>query len=179
MGLVFDDSILNTDAPSATVPDGEYLLAIKSAKTNIKEWPDDTQFRWEFAIKDGPTGIGQTLRMTTTLKSGAQFALGRLLNAVGFDPTKLVGTEVSKEADLDKLLDKLMKAVTGRELGALVVLSKPTNEGRRYSNIQETYSAEDFAERSKSNVTAPVTGGNELAADDDDVEDLAKTVADW
>lgn len=179
--LVFDDSLLNLDSPSARVPDGEYLLSIRGVKTDVKEWPDDVRFKWDFTIKDGPAGIGQIIRMTTTMKTGFQFSLGRLLNAVGFDPTKLVGESIATEAKLDALRTKLENTVRNREFGALVVESKPDGDGRRWSNVNETYPAEDYAERSKSNVAA-VNGPptvRDQRADEDDVEDLADAVSKW
>lgn len=182
----FDESLFQTDAPSARVPDGEYLLEIKNVAVKVKDWAaKDTQFKWEFTIREGISGMGQTLRMTTTLKPGAQFSLGRLLTAVNFDIAKIAATEIPEKegpgtAALEKLAEKLAKTLRGQAFGALVVESKPDGDGRRYSNIQETYPTEDYPERSKSNVGRSATVSERSpAANAEVVEDLASEIDAW
>ena len=179
----FDDSFFEAGEGFTRVCDGEYLLTIKAAEAEVKHWKDDLRIKWQFRIKDGPEGIGQTLKMTTILQPTKMFSLSRLLKALGFDIEKLRETDFANEAEFTRFVDKIASAVEGKEFGGLVVESKPDAQNRRYSNVNQTYAAEEYSERSKANVVGPrpeSSGGrHSTAGDDEDADDLAQTVKDW
>ena len=179
--LRIDDSILNTETLSSKVPPGIYKVKIAKCASDVVEWPENVRFKWGFNITDGLTNHG-TLQLTTTFKEGAQFGLGRLLNAVGFDVARLHDKEFT-EASFEKMRLSVENEVKGKELAVLVADSAPSNKsGKVYSNIEQTYPVDEFDELSKSvnyqpqkqaGVPAPGVAAEEI-------EDLAKMIdADW
>lgn len=175
--FAFDDNVTNTGGGSAHVPDGEYLLEI-AALAISKEDEDSDYYRWTMRIDQGPAGIGQSLQYNCTCytpkpskaggETAGQFALGRLVEAVGLNAATLKEYQPKTQAEFEAVGQGLLQGLKGKKVRALVANRAGENRNGQqmtYSNIIELGPATDFRLRAATGPAPDVAPGPSAPAD--------------
>lgn len=151
-----DDSFLSEGSGGVVhVPEGYYL----GEGAEVEPSPEDRDpdkfpyLLWHLRIVQGPQGTaGKILKWgPCTMKAGAQFNNGRIINISGIkeQATKLLGLDVNSHVRFVAVAGKLGGVFKGRKVTMLVADGEPWKSPRsgdiyETSKIIEIYPADDF-----------------------------------
>lgn len=164
-----DASIANTESRAAVqVPEGDYLLEFTGVKAS-KEDAAKAHVILRGKIVEGPAGIGQTLPTWCYFSEGAQFRLGQAYEALGGEPSKLVGREFPTYKHFTAFAASLEKNMVGKRVVATI--GDEEYDGKTRSRVAAFLPASEWEARKgfQSNATPAEAPA---AAEGEDLEDL-------
>lgn len=158
-----DDSINNfsTGGGMIHVAEGDYLLQLARvvpSPANRDYSKADPYIRFDFKIAEGPDGLGKILSsvgMITKKKadgSGGSWGLGRTLNAVGIDPSKLENrgwASYEEFASFVQALSQRLQQEPPRTGATVADDTAPRGNAQIISRIVDFWPTEDWEDRTK------------------------------
>jgi hypothetical protein len=137
----FDDSVARTEEARVRVPEGYYLVEIEKFDPTPADYPRTTGFFATVRILASPkampnVGVGGRMRDYSTIKKDAQFGLGQMLGALGFEA--LAKALPGKSAPTYQHHQALAGQIEGRIKGkraVVLIADQPGNNGRAFSGI--------------------------------------------
>jgi len=154
------------------VQDADYLLQL----TQVAPSPEDRDYSqqlphlaFRFQLQDGPEGLGKTIQYIGQIAPmggdgrGGSWALGRVVDALGFNVEQLKGQKFPTWKHLAGYAAALQKTMGGKKTGA-ELREGPYVTGRgetiMVSNITGFFPAEEWALRKPKDVAVPPPNGN-------------------
>lgn len=166
--VAIDESITRFGQGLVRVAEGDYkgkVLKISASPEDRDYSENDPYFAFDFQLVDGPDGLGKSLRyigMVTAAKadgSGGSWGLGRVLAALGADPSSLVGMNFDSYKKFAQVAQGLSAKLSGHEVGLEVAddtYSGRNNQTSIISRITGFFPAEEWDLRSRPrSATAP------------------------
>ena len=155
-GFKIDESFRPSEGGRPYLPPGNYLAEVGGIRPSREEHDGYPYWRWSFRILKGADGIGRSLPFNATWKAEAQFSNASILQALGSDPTKLVGRSFSTYAEFQKYTETISGKLTGRKIGLYVADGDPY-KGNPQSEVYEFFSEADYEKRAQAEAANPGT----------------------
>jgi hypothetical protein len=158
-----DDSINNfsTGGGMILVLEGDYLLQLHRvvpSPANRDYGKSDPYLRFDFKIVEGPDGLGKSLGYVGMISkknadgSGGSWGLGRVLNAVGLDPSKFEGRGWASYEEFASFVQALSGRLAQDPPKSGGTVNDDTTRGANsqiVSRIVDFWPAEEWEERTK------------------------------